>query len=144
MKKCTKCKVFQPEMYFTKNSQAKDKLNLWCKDCTKRNSKNGYRQNRAERIKQVQAYSKTLKGRVMQSENVRRWLKKNPKKYLDHMLVKQAIKYGILKVEPCLVCGSEKVHAHHEDYDRPYNVKWLCPQHHKDAHNNLEDCGIIT
>ena len=41
---------------------------------------------------------------------------------------------GLLKDKPCLVCGSEKVEAHHIDYKQPLNVRWLCHKDHLELH----------
>jgi ribosomal protein S27AE len=36
---------------------------------------------------------------------------------------------------PCEVCGTTlNVHAHHDDYDAPLNVRWLCGKHHSRFH----------
>lgn len=36
---------------------------------------------------------------------------------------------------PCEVCGTdERVHAHHHDYSRPLDVRWLCFRCHKGSH----------
>lgn len=37
---------------------------------------------------------------------------------------------GVLVRQPCEVCGS-KAQAHHNDYSKPLEVRWLCPLHHK-------------
>lgn len=42
----------------------------------------------------------------------------------------RAIRRGDLVRQPCVVCGHEKVLAHHPDYDKPLDVVWLCPKHH--------------
>lgn len=47
---------------------------------------------------------------------------------------RQAIASGKLKRLPCEVCGSTTVHAHHDDYSRPLDVRWLCPKHHAEHH----------
>lgn len=47
------------------------------------------------------------------------------------------VRQGILKRQPCRVCGSEKVQAHHTDYDQPMLVDWLCHKHHCDEHRKL-------
>ena len=44
-------------------------------------------------------------------------------------------KYKQATRKPCAVCGSKKfVHAHHDDYSRPLDVKWLCAMHHVKEH----------
>lgn len=59
-----------------------------------------------------------------------RYRETNPKKYRAHCVVGRAIKTGKLVTEPCEVCGSENVHGHHDDYDKPLTVRWLCAEHH--------------
>jgi hypothetical protein len=43
-------------------------------------------------------------------------------------------KMGLLKEEPCEVCGELKVEAHHKDYKKPWVVNWLCRKHHYEWH----------
>ena len=45
---------------------------------------------------------------------------------------------GILVPKPCEVCGVDKVEAHHCDYNKPYEVMWLCKEHHTEWHQNNE------
>lgn len=41
------------------------------------------------------------------------------------------VKRGSIKKQPCEVCGAaQTLEAHHEDYDKPLEVKWLCRKHH--------------
>lgn len=47
----------------------------------------------------------------------------------------RAIRSGKLKRRPCEVCGVLRAHAHHDDYLKPLKVRWLCRQHHEDAHH---------
>lgn len=51
-----------------------------------------------------------------------------------HDAVRAAVKSGRLERRPCEECGAEKVHAHHDDYAKPLDVRWLCPYHHVHAH----------
>ena len=45
-----------------------------------------------------------------------------------------AIRDGLLTRKDCEVCG-RKGQAHHDDYSRPLDVRWLCFYHHrKEAH----------
>lgn len=59
------------------------------------------------------------------------------KRLKAHKAVYYAKRRGALKPQPCEVCGaSERIEAHHDDYDKPLQVRWLCIQHHKDHHNS--------
>lgn len=41
---------------------------------------------------------------------------------------------GILVKEPCALCGSNHSEKHHEDYDQPLDVEWLCRVCHLEYH----------
>lgn len=45
------------------------------------------------------------------------------------------IKAGILIKGNCEVCGTNKnIQAHHDDYNDPMNIRWLCSLHHAEHH----------
>jgi hypothetical protein len=48
-------------------------------------------------------------------------------------LVQRAIARGDLAVSACERCGA-KAEAHHDDYSKPLEVRWLCPLHHRHHH----------
>ena len=64
-------------------------------------------------------------------------------KRAGHM-VEKAIKRGILVPEPCEVCGAagtmgdgrRRAQAHHDDYTKPLDVRWLCQEHHHAWHKH--------
>lgn len=62
------------------------------------------------------------------------WDKKNPLKIKAEKFLQYAVKIGKVKKCKCEVCGSFNVHAHHDDYSKPLDVRWLCPLHHKQHH----------
>ena len=41
---------------------------------------------------------------------------------------------GQLERGPCEVCGEPDAQAHHDDYARPLEVRWLCDSHHRQHH----------
>ncbi len=47
---------------------------------------------------------------------------------------KMLVKRGNLVKQPCEICSSIEVQAHHEDYNDPYNVHWLCVKCHREHH----------
>ena len=59
-----------------------------------------------------------------------------------HNIVEKAVIRGVLTPKPCEVCGSDgfmadgrrDVQAHHDDYSKPLDVRWLCQKHHHDWH----------
>lgn len=44
---------------------------------------------------------------------------------------------GKLLKEPCTLCGSEQTEKHHEDYDKPLEIEWLCRDCHLEYHGAL-------
>jgi hypothetical protein len=52
-----------------------------------------------------------------------------------HDMVDGAITLGLLKRQPCEICGDKKSEAHHDDYHKPLEVRWLCRKHHAQHHS---------
>jgi SRSO17 transposase len=36
----------------------------------------------------------------------------------------------------CEVCGDTNAEAHHDDYEKPFEIRWLCFSHHREHHTN--------
>jgi hypothetical protein len=60
----------------------------------------------------------------------------DPQKRIARNAVAAAIRSGALKSLPCEGCGSTtKIQAHHHDYSKPLDVKWLCSLCHGKVHS---------
>lgn len=57
-----------------------------------------------------------------------------PEKFQARKLTSQAIASGRLMRQPCEGCGATPADAHHDDYSRPLDVRWLCEACHAAHH----------
>lgn len=93
-----------------------------------------YREHRATVLAQQKEYQKVKmldpEYRKRKEESQQRMAKKYPEKYKARYLIKNAVMLGKITKKPCEVCGAVKVESHHDDYSKPFDVRWLCHRHH--------------
>lgn len=53
------------------------------------------------------------------------------------MAIAHAVEDGKIVRPPCEVCGVPNAEAHHVDYSRPFDVRWLCRTHHMELHRRV-------
>lgn len=146
------CRICQQEKLisdFGKRSASGDGLANRCKACQSEYDK--ARANNPDRVLARISYAKTDRGiearrraqkkyaeshRAEATKRSREYRLKNPKKSRAHDLVAYAIKIGSLVRLPCEVCGANSHVAHHDDYEKPLEVRWLCQTHHKQWHSD--------
>lgn len=133
MKTCTKCKVDKFESEFGVRSASLDGLTPKCKECQKLYDKARLRD--PKRMAARLAYQKSPKGRESHKKACEKWIEKNVIKRSAHILVGNAVRKGDLAKSACEICGCDKSNAHHDDYAKPLEVRWLCDLHHNDWHN---------
>ncbi len=61
-------------------------------------------------------------------------IEKDPLKFKARYTLANNVHRGKLKRGNCEICQKSDAHAHHEDYSKPLEVRWLCPRHHTDVH----------
>jgi hypothetical protein len=66
----------------------------------------------------------------------KKWKDKNKEKVKCHSIVNWQIRNGNLKKKFCFVCGNS-AEAHHEDYNKPLDIIWLCEKHHAERHKQI-------
>jgi hypothetical protein len=142
MKECFKCHIVKPLSEYYKHPGTTDGHLGKCKTCTKTD----VHKHRDENLEKIQAYDRKRGNRqgpeywtseaykVSHTKAVRNYRKKNPNRLVAYNAVSEALELGDLVKKACEVCGAEKSEAHHEDYDKPLEVNWLCDRHHKDLH----------
>lgn len=69
--------------------------------------------------------------------------KRHPLRDKARSSVQGRIKRGTLTRRPCEVCGEQKTEAHHEDYAKPLEIRWLCRKHHLAVHKALREAGSL-
>lgn len=129
-KVCFKCGVEKPLTEFYKHKAMADGHLNKCKECTKKDAT----KNRNENIEEYRAYDRE-RGARQDKSYLPDYRKKYPKKYKAHNAVNNAIRDGKIEKGCCEVCGAVKAVAHHDDYDKPMDIRWLCQAHHKQWHS---------
>ena len=94
-----------------------------------------------ESDRKYQAKKRVL-GLVDKTEEYRIWREKHPGGSRAQHIVNNLIRKGIIKREKCHLCRQPKTHAHHENYNEPLNIIWLCPSCHQKYHRGLVDIII--
>lgn len=131
-KHCKKCGDLKPLRSFYRMPGNKDGRSGKCKECTKAD----VRTNRNKHIEYYRAYDRA-RGNRQAPEYIKQYRCSNPDKYAAHIATNNAIRDGKLTKQPCEVCGTMKnIHAHHDDYSKPLDVRWLCAAHHRQWHRN--------
>ena len=126
--KCSKCKFVGDIQFFFKNNSKKTGHDNYCKKCRIIINKCDHKTY----LSVIRDWQKKNKEKVYASS--KKWAENNKEKLSAHKAVSVAIRSGKLTKKDCEVCGSKKVDAHHDDYTKKLDVRWLCRFHHKQLH----------
>lgn len=87
-------------------------------------------------IQQLQLANSWLRTQVAQLQEALWTAKEAPakKKANARSYANTYLRRGKLTREPCEACGALDVVMHHDDYDKPLQVRWLCRTHHAEHH----------
>lgn len=116
---CSCCKESKLMNFFNRKANSPKGIDCYCKECN-RNKNRKYRQENKEYL----------------SNYVKQYRENNPEKYKAHYTLQNAVREGHIEKQPCNVCGSINVEAHHEDYSKPLDIIWLCRRCHIAVHKN--------
>jgi hypothetical protein len=132
VKRCFKCGTVKPLGDFYPHPRMADGHLNKCKECTKKDVKP---KNDAERRKRS-AYEQQRQQRPDRKQQKlvyqRRYREQNPIKNAARNAVRNATRDGRLVRGVCEVCGNVATQAHHDDYSKPLEVRWLYFRHHRE------------
>ena len=136
-KECFKCKTVKPLEDFYKHQMMADGHLNKCKSCTK----SDVAEHRTKNLERIREYdrerAKTPERKATGVLLNKIWRREDPRRQRGHNAVTRAIKKGLLVRAPCCRCGAERSLAHHEDYDKPLDVIWLCQPCHSQRHKEM-------
>lgn len=75
-----------------------------------------------------------VRARIAERAALQRLKPSEQPKTLARVAVRRALEAGRLLKQACEVCGNSDADAHHNNYDEPLKVRWLCRIHHSTEH----------
>ena len=91
-----------------------------------------------QHLKRNRERAKTPEGKAAGLRANREWRRRNRQKVAAHNAVARAIAAGSISRQPCERCGNQNSQAHHDDYSKPLEIRWLCDVDHKERHRELK------
>ncbi len=82
-------------------------------------------------------YAYSQKNKKALALRSRQYRKLHIEKVRARNIVSYAIRKGVLIRGCCAVCRRPKAQAHHENYNNPFAIVWLCKKHHMERHRKL-------
>jgi hypothetical protein len=132
VKQCFKCRTDKPLSEFYAHPMMADGHLNKCKDCAKADVKSNYATRRGQYSEYERRRNHDPSRRKKKAEYLRGHRSRNPQKAFARSAVSNAIRDGRLVKGACEVCGDPNTQAHHDDYSRPLDVRWLCFKHHRE------------
>lgn len=99
------------------------------------------RNNAPHRVEARKAYRKTPEYARAHSKANESYRANHPNKKKAHSAFAYAILKGEIERECCAACSAPGAEGHHEDYNKPLDVYWLCDACHKARHKVLNSAN---
>ena len=142
MKTCFKCKETKDYSLFYRHKTMSDGYLGKCINCAK-SDVIAHRNANIEKIRKYDRDRAKHPHRIASRIEITKAARLKDKRYSQcHNAVAKAVRKGSLEKKHCETCGETKVHAHHDNYNEPLNIIWLCAICHKKRHKFLEINGI--
>lgn len=118
-KSCARCQTFKPFSEFSRRRKA---YQPYCKPCASQN---------------VRDWMERGENRQRLYQNVQASRARYPERSAARKTLNAAVAAGRIVAGPCEV-GTDcvgQIQAHHDDYSKPLDVRWLCKRHHEEHHH---------
>lgn len=138
LKRCSRCGQSKSVDQFRKRSRSADGLQSYCKPCHTEMNRSA-RARDPQRYREARERYNARNGQAVQARKYD-WNARNREKRRAQKEVEKAVRRGVLvKPEECEGCERPNLvlHAHHEDYGAPLDIRWLCPSCHGRRHAEL-------
>lgn len=132
-KVCKGCGRYLPLTEYYRANRHNDRLFGKCKECHCAQTRAYRAANDAVRERDRNRRRKSPERSAAQAALVRQQRLEHPERSRAYNAVRYALQTGKLVRQPCEVCGT-KAQAHHDDYSKPLEVRWLCARHHAQHH----------
>lgn len=136
-KRCSRCGEIKPLTEFPLAKKHKDGREYSCKSCTKPERALQARKRYWSRPE----YERKRRSNFRMIHREPSEQDRNPRKAAARKILRDEVRLGrISKPDNCQECGAGGIiHGHHEDYDAPLSVDWLCPKCHAKRHRKYDD-----
>lgn len=130
-KQCDCCKITKPVTDFNTSKLHKCGYRPQCKQCLSESRRTDeYRARHRQWCKDFRD-----RNPARANEINREYRQRNREKLRGHNAVQVALRSGKIRRLACEACGNEKSEAHHDDYSKPLEVRWLCSVCHNKVHH---------
>ena len=97
-------------------------------------------QSRPEVIARRRAYNRTPERKAKMADTMRKAIRdpRHRAKHEARWKLRREITQGRMVRKPCEKCANPKSQAHHDDYRKPLDVRWLCRKCHMAEHRKYK------
>ncbi len=129
IRRCAVCHEERPLSEFPKDASSWQGRRRLCRVCFRAKQRDSWNWRKKE--PDIHDRVTRARARYDQKRNISDHRRRQAK---AHSAVRTALKNGTIVRGFCEICGSPLTEAHHDNYDYPLQVKWLCKIHHIASH----------
>lgn len=130
--RCSICGLERTIDEFVKDKRLKSGRRSYCIYCYRKWDNERYHRNKEKRLAEIKALRRIPEIRARRQQWLNQYYWKRRDKFLAMAKVKYALRTGkLIRPSQCEECSKEcKPQAHHDDYNKPLEVRWLCQECH--------------